>query len=338
MTPSGIASSTAISVDMIASWSESAKRSRISSRMGAPVHMDLPKSSRTMPVSQARNCVQSGWSRPSRTRSLSRFSFEANALSPANRSSTMSPGTTRIRKKMSTATPSSVGIIRRSRLTMYLPMRSVPPLAERLLGEPHGVELLVQEVAGRDRPATNPRAVRDDPVPLERVEIVRFLVEKPLLELAHEPLALLRVDRPTLPGVQLVEHAVADRNRDPVRPAGPPEKAWALPPPFVDVAPVPAQPLQLGRWRGERRAGNLHAGHGLHDGDPRQRLGALVAVERQGQRPADPPVVERFPLVVHRDQQVAVPGALLHRDLGAHGRSEEHTSELQSPCNLVCRL
>src|SRR5256885_6847504 len=23
---------------------------------------------------------------------------------------------------------------------------------------------------------------------------------------------------------------------------------------------------------------------------------------------------------------------------GVHGRSEEHTSELQSPCNLVCRL
>src|SRR2546422_2631252 len=192
-------------VAMIASWSESAKRSRISSVMGAPVHIEVPKSNRTIPVIQTRNCFQSGRSRPSRTRSLSRFSFEANALSPANRSSTMSPGTTRIRKKMSTATPSSVGIIRRSRLTMYLPMRSVPPLAERLLGEPHGVELLVQEVAGRDRPATHPRAVRDDPVPLERVEIVRFLVEKPLLELAHEPLALLRVDRPTLPGVQLVE-------------------------------------------------------------------------------------------------------------------------------------
>src|SRR5256885_8612193 len=29
----------------------------------------------------------------------------------------------------------------------------------------------------------------------------------------------------------------------------------------------------------------------------------------------------------------------LERDLHAHGaRSEEHTSELQSPCNLVCRL
>src|SRR5256885_6773574 len=30
-------------------------------------------------------------------------------------------------------------------------------------------------------------------------------------------------------------------------------------------------------------------------------------------------------------------GALLHQRRG-HGRSEEHTSELQSPCNLVCRL
>src|SRR5256885_8519437 len=30
--------------------------------------------------------------------------------------------------------------------------------------------------------------------------------------------------------------------------------------------------------------------------------------------------------------------ALLPWRLRAHGRSEEHTSELQSPCNLVCRL
>src|SRR5256885_12231472 len=32
--------------------------------------------------------------------------------------------------------------------------------------------------------------------------------------------------------------------------------------------------------------------------------------------------------------QVAVSDALFFQ----HGRSEEHTSELQSPCNLVCRL
>src|SRR2546426_1600550 len=28
----------------------------------------------------------------------------------------------------------------------------------------------------------------------------------------------------------------------------------------------------------------------------------------------------------------------LHAPRGRRGRSEEHTSELQSPCNLVCRL
>src|SRR5437016_10418129 len=38
----------------------------------------------------------------------------------------------------------------------------------------------------------------------------RFLVEKPLLELAHEPLALLRVDRPTLPGVQRSEEHTSE--------------------------------------------------------------------------------------------------------------------------------
>src|SRR2546426_3752096 len=32
------------------------------------------------------------------------------------------------------------------------------------------------------------------------------------------------------------------------------------------------------------------------------------------------------------------PEALLESGLKALGRSEEHTSELQSPCNLVCRL
>src|SRR2546426_9032243 len=42
-------------------------------------------------------------------------------------------------------------------------------------------------------------------------------------------------------------------------------------------------------------------------------------------------------LVPHRAQPA---GAGRGRDLsgGGAGRSEEHTSELQSPCNLVCRL
>src|SRR5256885_13175506 len=33
-----------------------------------------------------------------------------------------------------------------------------------------------------------------------------------------------------------------------------------------------------------------------------------------------------------------VPSVLLERRPDIAGRSEEHTSELQSPCNLVCRL
>src|SRR2546426_2752061 len=51
----------------------------------------------------------------------------------------------------------------------------------------------------------------------------------------------------------------------------------------------------------------------------------------------------RVPPLV-RDPAVAalvrdrVPVQLVPRGLGGHDRSEEHTSELQSPCNLVCRL
>src|SRR5256885_6729015 len=37
-------------------------------------------------------------------------------------------------------------------------------------------------------------------------------------------------------------------------------------------------------------------------------------------------------------RSLPVPGAFLRPWDGARRRSEEHTSELQSPCNLVCRL
>src|SRR3989454_6159045 len=46
--------------------------------------------------------------------------------------------------------------------------------------------------------------------------------------------------------------------------------------------------------------------------------------------------VEEVPLAdIDRIEVISGPGATLW---GANARSEEHTSELQSPCNLVCRL
>src|SRR5256885_3929743 len=40
----------------------------------------------------------------------------------------------------------------------------------------------------------------------------------------------------------------------------------------------------------------------------------------------------RFP------SELSPPAVAVHDDAEVAGRSEEHTSELQSPCNLVCRL
>src|SRR6267378_6759893 len=77
-----------------------------------------------------------------------------------------------------------------------------------LLGEPHSVELLVEVVARRDGPALHLRAVRDDPVPLERVEIVDLVVQQPLLELTNVLLPLLGVPRPALLDEQIVERLV----------------------------------------------------------------------------------------------------------------------------------
>src|SRR5256885_15905320 len=84
---------------------------------------------------------------------------------------------------------------------------------------------------------------------------------------------------------------------------------------------------------------------------------SLVAVERLDQRPVGaragepafdqvggPLVAElnrrRLQLLAPRDLVDQLLRALDQRRLAAHQRerSEEHTSELQSPCNLVCRL
>src|SRR5256885_16872121 len=65
----------------------------------------------------------------------------------------------------------------------------------------------------------------------------------------------------------------------------------------------------------------------LHDALPICRGRAQDGGQRGGdQRPQ------------HPGQRRAQPQAQLGGGKGAQQRSEEHTSELQSPCNLVCRL
>src|SRR2546426_9259218 len=43
-------------------------------------------------------------------------------------------------------------------------------------------------------------------------------------------------------------------------------------------------------------------------------------------------------LITSRGERALVLGDAAHNPVQVHERSEEHTSELQSPCNLVCRL
>src|ERR1022692_780613 len=68
---------------------------------------------------------------------------------------------------------------------------------------------------------------------------------------------------------------------------------------------------------------------GAHLAGRLRREGAvhLTGVDRAA-RPAQCPVDEYYVADLDNEQEVA----------GIVERSEEHTSELQSPCNLVCRL
>src|SRR2546427_5097218 len=97
----------------------------------------------------------------------------------------------------------------RSTLFPYTTLfRSRAHRTRTLFSKPHRVELLVQIVARAHRPAAHPSVVRDDPVPLQRVEVVHFLVDQPPLELPDGLPALLRVDGTALLLVELVEHPV----------------------------------------------------------------------------------------------------------------------------------
>ena len=103
---------------MIVNWRLSSSRSAISLTIGRPVHIDRPKSNRTAPRIQVRNCWGIGWSRPSFARSCCKTASSTRPPSPASFSRTMSPGTILSSTNEMIATPSSVGIISKIRLMM----------------------------------------------------------------------------------------------------------------------------------------------------------------------------------------------------------------------------
>src|SRR5256712_9066912 len=282
-------------------------------------------------------------------------------------------------------------------------------LVRASLRKPHRVELVVQVMARRHRPALHPGVVRDDPVPLQRVHPVHLLVEQTLLELPDVLLPLLEIDRPALFYVELVENGVlvpgivcvADppwigrgrpalelveiqigldhvaalgvhgdlevptaqigeplralgdllrhvetdlaplvdqpdaerlvRHRDPailereheaLRHAGFLQEPPRFRPRLDEVAPVTGQLLELRRRGREWRPRHLDARHLLDGRDLGPRLRALVAVERVREREAYLLVIQGLLLVVHGDEQDAVPGALPYRDPRAQGCHE----------------
>src|SRR3990172_6877642 len=98
-----------------------------------------------------------------------------------------SPGITRMMRNTRDATPSSVGTIRRSRLTRYV--RIAPASAFSVLRQPDVLELLVGVVTGRGHVVLQLRPVHQVPRPPETRDEVGVLQDDPL-DLVGELLAL----------------------------------------------------------------------------------------------------------------------------------------------------
>src|SRR5713226_3348306 len=81
-------------------------------------------------------------------------------------------------------------------------------MAAPSLLEPHVAQVLVEEVAGQDFPALHGGRVRHDPIPPQRRDIVRLLVEHAPLELGDQLTACFAVGGPALALVELVENGI----------------------------------------------------------------------------------------------------------------------------------
>src|SRR5256885_11991548 len=66
---------------------------------------------------------------------------------------------------------------------------------------------------------------------------------------------------------------------------------------------------------------------------PYTTLFRSIGIQRRGVE-----LAERIAKLIEKEECVLVPRGALDITLYRDDRSEEHTSELQSPCNFVCRL
>src|SRR3989454_4352816 len=99
------------------------------------------------------------------------------------------------------------------------------------------------------------------------------------------------------------------------------------------VRPHPAR-VQAARQQGQAPRRRLRISHDSHGGDRRRRVrDAPRQPARQHRQDGHDGRAARA--ATRAEAPRAAAGATRHP---AQGRSEEHTSELQSPCNLVCRL
>src|SRR5205807_9487264 len=86
-----------------------------------------------------------------------------------------------------------------------------------------------------------------------------------------------------------------------------------------------------------RRSSDLaHRRHGLRADGPPLRPANIEDHRLHGGRPQ--PEAEPTAALPPQGEGPGLPSGDPGGREGAVGRSEEHTSELQSPCNLVCRL
>src|SRR5262245_24235021 len=153
----------------------------------------------------------SGLSSPRRCRSNSMVSWVTAPPSPRSFTSTMSPGTMRNIKNTSTATPSSVGIVSRTRFMVYRSIGVAPaarlcagPRRRSLGVQPNIAEILAEVVTRRHAPAHYGLLSRHHAVPPQQRLLVGLL-EQTFLEGLDQRLALFRIQFAHLGVIELVE-------------------------------------------------------------------------------------------------------------------------------------